>query len=142
MDKKNFIILLLTAIVAIIVVFCVFYFNKKTVNSINSQPAVENFQEIDKTNEIEEMKETEKPQVDNKVEINKSISKVKQTPVIKQKQSTIQASEIQLETKAPQKEEIITENPVQPDIYKDKNSNYIVITTEYKVATPAKYSFK
>ena len=137
MNKKEILIIVLAVILAF---FTGLYIVKHT-NSIKQDlpPLEENVSTNNDTSAEAKKRDIEQEKVDEQKE-EKNLSEVKK---IKSPKTTISSQDVQklinVEPASP-KEENTSLNVM--DIVKDSVSNDIVITREYKVKSPAKYSFK
>ena len=137
MDKKF--VITVVSIVVIAFVLIIMGFNKKSSESVNIEPTIQTTKEEPQPEGIE--------YIDDKTHTKRSVKPVVK-PVIKQSESVsnIKDSAIEIESALTKenKEESkqVTEVPVKPVVYQDDKTNEVIITTEYKMTSPAKYSFK
>ena len=135
MDNKRFLVIILAIILALIVAFCFANKNKTSIiNETCQEEITENVNDA-KIDESENNK-TKSPVIEtNKPTAEKTV----ENPT--QKLSTQQTKTLKTEI-----EKVENTNPTQDKsdagIIKDSTTNEIVITREFKMESPAKYSFK
>lgn len=136
-NKKTWAVFCIATLMALIIVFGVYIFMKKT-DAKTSLPSV-TIENKTSLFDIEDAKQTVSEETVTEPVIKQSVSQVKKSNTTATSQNTPKQKEIPLI----QVEEAVVEQPAQnPSVYKDSNTNDIVITTEYKMTSPSKYSFK
>lgn len=145
MNKKVFIIVVLAAIAAVIAAFLISPSSRRVSKPVELEQIPQKIQNEDVTVEIN----NEDVSIDNKADDIKEaqtvIAKPVSKPVNKPKVVNPPKKQAPVETKVKPSQEVSTQavdNVMQSDVYKDTSTNDIVITTEYKMTSPAKYSFK
>lgn len=133
MNKKSIITVILATILAFLATFFLFVFNKKTITEKpelkNEIPVQEKAIETSIKEDVVQDKEVKNIKKESKEE--DLIIKVIETPTIKPLKIVPQADNSEDEIKKTDDAGII----------KDEVSNEIVITREFKMQSPAKYSF-
>lgn len=141
MNKKVVLIIILAGILALIGAFVIL-----KLYSVQTLPAIEEKAiptlETEQVEEVSTRVETPKQEV---TEVKPSVTQTKPTPVKKvSSNKTVSKPTVQ---ELPVVKPIVVKE-VEPEqiqneaVIKEENSNDIVITKEYKMQSPAKYSFK
>lgn len=131
-NKKTFLVILLATILAFLAVFFITKSTKPQKDFDNVPTIKENIIEETET-KIEESKVENKPVV----QLNQKPQKQIQSPKLE---------DIKLEKLVVEENPEITTKPIEPEIdngiKKIEGTNIIEVTREFKIDTPAKYSFK
>ena len=137
MNKEILLVILMAAI--FVLGFALAVFNKKIVTPSETEPLQQTIEE--RPQQSEQVKIEDNSQ---SVESTKPIHKAVR-PVVKSVKKVSSITPVFEEKKSlPAQENLkpIANNSAQSNVYVDETSKDIVITTEYKMASPAKYSFK
>lgn len=137
--QKTFLIILLATILAFLAVF---FINKNSNHKkdIENIPTIENYVIEDSNTKIEENKVEIKPEIQPEIQIEQKAQKQIKTPKlenIKYEQPVIKEIK-EIKEKATNSEETAIDNGIK----KIEGTDIIEVTREFKIDTPAKYSFK
>lgn len=137
--QKTFLIILLATILAFLAVF---FINKNSNHKkdIENIPTIENYVIEDSNTKFEENKVEIKPEIKPEIQIEQKAQKQIKTPKlenIKYEQPVIKEIK-EIKEKATNSEETTIDNGIK----KIEGTDIIEVTREFKIDTPAKYSFK
>ena len=137
--QKTFLIILLATILAFLAVF---FINKNSNHKKNIEniPTIENYVIEDSNTKFEENKVEIKPEIKPEIQIEQKAQKQIKTPKlenIKYEQPVIKEIK-EIKEKATNSEETAIDNGIK----KIEGTDIIEVTREFKIDTPAKYSFK
>lgn len=137
--QKTFLIILLATILAFLAVF---FINKNSNHKkdIENIPTIENYVIEDSNTKFEENKVEIKPEIKPEIQIEQKAQKQIKTPKlenIKYEQPVIKEIK-EIKEKATNSEETAIDNGIK----KIEGTDIIEVTREFKIDTPAKYSFK